>query len=563
MIVCTACGNHNNDDDEFCGSCGKFLEWVGERVEVTQPEPEPEPVVADEPAKLGIIGRVKAAVGIDDRSAAAEGETDTVATDSAAAVATAAPAAGGPLAGAPVVAAASAATPTLSDAAEAAPDATAPEDEARRQAEAAQEAEAARQAEEEAARQAEEEAARRATEEEAARKAADAEAAHQAAEAEAAARRSAEEQAAQQALEAEVARRQADADAKAREEAAQRAAALLARPKSVEEVAEEAPPAEPVEPASGQQPAAMKPVAQQPSKMKAPPRPAPKQVTVEERPSAGDLICSQCGTGNDPARKFCRKCGNSLAQAVVAAKLPWWKRIFGGRKAKGKVSAGAGTGEARTLGSTKAKGRAATAGVREASFKTQMAFATVKRVVVFLAMLGIAVPLVAFPGLRENIGNKASDAVNNVQDFINPKTSPVNATAVVATSEVPTHEAGQVSDLGSNTFWAAAPADNDGIGQGVTFTFDGKVELKKLIIRSGAADSPDNFVNQPRPHEIRLAYDNNNSQTITLKDDIAPQSFTVKGGKNVGQVQLSVVSVYKGRAGHSVSIAEVEFRKKG
>ena len=32
MIVCTNCGNHNEDSDEFCGSCGKFLEWVGEKV---------------------------------------------------------------------------------------------------------------------------------------------------------------------------------------------------------------------------------------------------------------------------------------------------------------------------------------------------------------------------------------------------------------------------------------------------------------------------------------------------------------------------------------------------
>jgi len=32
MIVCTSCSHRNEDDDEFCGSCGKFLEWVGEKV---------------------------------------------------------------------------------------------------------------------------------------------------------------------------------------------------------------------------------------------------------------------------------------------------------------------------------------------------------------------------------------------------------------------------------------------------------------------------------------------------------------------------------------------------
>ena len=33
MIVCRKCGFHNlNDRDTFCGSCGSFLEWTGERI---------------------------------------------------------------------------------------------------------------------------------------------------------------------------------------------------------------------------------------------------------------------------------------------------------------------------------------------------------------------------------------------------------------------------------------------------------------------------------------------------------------------------------------------------
>ncbi|MDQ3108207.1 MAG: zinc ribbon domain-containing protein, partial [Actinomycetota bacterium] len=64
MIICTNCGNHNEDSDEFCGSCGKFLEWVGERVEapVVAVEATVEPEVE---AKVGLIDRVKAAVGVE------------------------------------------------------------------------------------------------------------------------------------------------------------------------------------------------------------------------------------------------------------------------------------------------------------------------------------------------------------------------------------------------------------------------------------------------------------------------------------------------------------------
>ena len=63
MIVCKQCGHHNEDSDTFCGSCGKFLEWTGERVAVAQPEPEPPaPEPVPEPAHVGLIDRVKSEV---------------------------------------------------------------------------------------------------------------------------------------------------------------------------------------------------------------------------------------------------------------------------------------------------------------------------------------------------------------------------------------------------------------------------------------------------------------------------------------------------------------------
>jgi len=67
VIVCKQCGHHNEDNDTFCGSCGKFLEWTGERVVVAQPEPEPPaPEPEPEPARLGLIDRVKHAVGMEE-----------------------------------------------------------------------------------------------------------------------------------------------------------------------------------------------------------------------------------------------------------------------------------------------------------------------------------------------------------------------------------------------------------------------------------------------------------------------------------------------------------------
>ncbi len=46
MIVCKVCGNRNNDQEEFCTSCGRYLAWSGEHVDVA-PEAEPDLVIAD------------------------------------------------------------------------------------------------------------------------------------------------------------------------------------------------------------------------------------------------------------------------------------------------------------------------------------------------------------------------------------------------------------------------------------------------------------------------------------------------------------------------------------
>ncbi len=66
MIICKNCGYQNEDDDAFCGSCGTFLEWAGERLAEPEPEPEPEPQPEQEPEpeKAGFMDRVKSTLGM-------------------------------------------------------------------------------------------------------------------------------------------------------------------------------------------------------------------------------------------------------------------------------------------------------------------------------------------------------------------------------------------------------------------------------------------------------------------------------------------------------------------
>ncbi|HSH23639.1 MAG TPA: hypothetical protein VK975_06230, partial [Acidimicrobiales bacterium] len=64
MIVCKKCGFHNIDADTFCGACGGFLEWTGEKVAPAPaaPAPEAEP---EEKAKKGLLARVQSVLYLD------------------------------------------------------------------------------------------------------------------------------------------------------------------------------------------------------------------------------------------------------------------------------------------------------------------------------------------------------------------------------------------------------------------------------------------------------------------------------------------------------------------
>lgn len=676
MIVCTNCGNHNENDDEFCGSCGKFLEWVGERVEAPKAavvEAEPEPEVA---GRVGLVDRVKAAVGIDDHPAdeAPPVEAEPVGpSDEELAAAAAAAADQARLEGEAAEAARRAAQAEIEArqraddqrAADAAAEAARrAEDEAK--AKVAEEAAAARRAEEEARRRVEDEARasaeaerRREAEAEAARRAeaeaaavaaaeaqvaaaqesarqaqeaadrealdavaqqaAEAEATRQAAEAQqaadalAAARRAEEaaraeaENEAQARAEAEAkereeiearrraedeARRRGEEEAKARaeaearsreqeearlraedetrariaaearakeeEEARRRAAALLARPKAVPPTvapAEAPPPASDVfaptsSAAMTPTSAAQRPVAQQPSAVKAPPRPEPKAKPQEKVLKAGDLICDQCNEGNDPTRKFCRKCGNSLAKSEPVKKLPWWKTLFSGKKG-GKVSK-----EAKG-------GKGARAQANEAKYKTQRLMAKVRFIFMGIFLLGLIGVNVRMPNLRGEVIEKVKGGLTSVQSAINPKFKTVNAVAVTATSALPGREPDFANDLVLNSFWAEA-AEGDGVGQTISFTFEAASDLTKVLITGGSTDTPENYLNQPRPKELHLVFDNGGSADVTLEDEFRKsQSFTLKGAKGVTKVDVVVSSVYKGRAGLDTGIAEIEFKKKG
>jgi hypothetical protein len=316
-----------------------------------------------------------------------------------------------------------------------------------------------------------------------------------------------------------------------------------------------APSAATVPTAAAHKPAAQMPTAQQPSAQKAPPRPDPKVAAAEKVINAGDLVCGQCGEGNDPARKFCRKCGNSLAAAVVAKKLPWWKKLFGGKKA-----AAASKGPDGRTGKEKRK-----AAQRQASFKASQVRATATKAIFVLGALGIGASFIFIPNVGARATKFARENISKATSAVNPKFEAVNATSVNALTWVPGHEPNFANDLGINTYWAEG-AEAEGIGQSQSFTFEGKVELAKVILTVGATETPEIYLNNPRPKQLHIVFDTGKSADITLKDEFQKaQSFSLKGAKGVSKVDIVIASVYQGKAGggSDSGIAEVEFKKKG
>lgn len=647
MIVCTECGRHNEDSDDFCGECGAFLEFSGERTAGAEADPAIGDEEDEDAARPGLVERVKTAV---------LGEGAGTAGDFEAGDRT------GPGETAVTAGAVGGVAEAEEDDGTAEIRRRAEEDAQRRSAEAAREAEAARLAAEQAEQEAEEErrraeeaeerrareaaaaaeaaeraeaqaraeaaareAAARAAEQEAAeareREEAEAEAAAKAearveaeeerrareaaaqaaeerrvreaaarAEEERQARETAEREAAERAEaerrareEAEAARLAAEERAKiaekAREEAerhaqeaerAARMAALVAKPRPAEPTS--APPqvpaagagkprakakasgrAAPKEPDAApaeeaEPPAALtsrKPEAVKPQRQRQKRTPAPTSTAEVINP--GDLVCGSCGAGNDPERRFCRRCGASLVAAAVMPKPPWYRRLFR-RRPKAQVVAGTRPDAKKRKRGLKSRAQYAVSG-------TKSRIGKIGRILAILGVLGIT-------GLSLGpLRSEASDLLDRAKRIISPEYEPVRPAEARATSELPGHPAMFAIDQIKNSYWAEG-SEGDGVGEGLTLVFPEPTDIDRIGFLNGASETPASFVTQPRIREFQLLFDDGTTQRLTLADKADFQQFGVEA-RDVTTVQLQILSVYPSLEGSAASLAEVElFRKR-
>jgi hypothetical protein len=434
MMVCTQCGFQNETEDAFCGSCGAFLEWAGERAG------------SEEHAPVGMV----------------------TATDVA--------------------------PPTEAD--EAVPSETVVDVRAEAQDPNAEDLGAATPAE------------------------------------------------AQPGNEAAPAAARAPVQSGARS----RGPAVVTGPPTRPPSPEQAPPTRPPTPTPPDRPPGrppgQTPVARRPDDVTAAPqrkRPVPTKPPPKREVRPGDLICGQCEEGNDPDRRFCRRCGASLIEAkeaIAPPPIPWWKRLFI-RQPK-VVAAGerpmrrGGSGGARDLRSR----------LRQAS-----------RVAAFLAVVVVAIGYIG--PWRSTVNGKIRNVVSGAREKVIPKLSEIPPAKADASSSLPDHKPVAAVDRVINTYWAEG-GPGDGVGQRLVVTFDHPIHLGKIGFSLGASAKREDFATEPRPKKVTLHF-SKGSKDLTLKDSPDFQQYDLNV-KNTDKVEIEIVSVNRHpESGSNCSIAEVEF----
>lgn len=443
MIVCRQCGHQNEEGVSFCGSCGTFLEWTGERVEEAEPEPPPPAPVTERP---GLVERVKQAVGLD--SEASERVEPVAPVPEPTPVVPAATQDASP------TAPQRAAPPPPAEVADQAPDREAPP----------------------------------------------------------------------------------PADRPPPQVPAEMVAPVAVPPPVPPVTRPPARPpgrsrvAPPITEAAADQPAARRPEAVVPAHERpraVPPGPPPPRF------KPGDLICGQCGRGNDPSRRFCSQCGNSLATAVVA-RVPWYQRLF--RRQPKAYAAGERPGTMRP-------------GTERGAARRRPGFGRTLRNVVLIALALGVLAYMLVPGVRDGVNG----AIAGVRRIVAPELVASNPISAQASAELPGHEALLSIDGKSNTYWSAdlasAPLPNLILG------FERPVDLSRVLITSGASDD---FEAQPRPRDVRLTFSDGSTSELSLRDEIEPQSYEIDA-RQVTSVVFEILSVYGGLQGNAVSVTELEF----
>ncbi len=332
------------------------------------------------------------------------------------------------------------------------------------------------------------------------------------------------------------------------DDAERRAAALLARPPA---------PADRKESPGGSGgasdgPAATMPTAQKPQAAKA--RPKVQKQPPSRKINPGDLICGRCGEGNPDSRKFCRRCGESLVEAVVA-KRPWYRRFIPSRR-KRQLKAG----------DRPERGRSGAVGTKGRIFRGKVLgrLADARRVLAVLAIVGIGVGF-AIPSVRSAVMDGGGDALGRVRRVISPTYSniPIEPSLVTSSSHTLGAEAERVADSNTLTFWTGATGDPN---PSVTVVFVESTDVEHVLVHPGQQEDGGKVVRpDPRPRELLFRVTDEAGVVTEVAAPLADEDGFQKvdiGVDAAVSVETFVVNCYPDPAITICPITELEFQSK-
>ncbi|MDE3205973.1 MAG: hypothetical protein KGQ66_17335, partial [Acidobacteriota bacterium] len=304
-------------------------------------------------------------------------------------------------------------------------------------------------------------------------------------------------------------------------------------------------PAGAVAAAGGGQPGPVAPTAVQPQAVKpqaTKARPVAKKAPSTRQMNPGDKVCGQCGEGNDPSRKFCRRCGGSLVEAAVF-QLPWykalWRRLF--------------TKKQRQAGDRPKMRRRAIGG--HGGWLTR-AIGTI----IVLAIIAVAV--LSFVGpWHKSLHAREVRYYHDVVGQVHPTYNQFFAHAATATSSAAGHPPINAIDGELNTSWQSAGTVT---GQSLTVQFAQATNVAKIGLHIGDQDTPQSYETEPRPEKIQLVFQGAKTvtKTLTVTDSASFQTFSVSAD-GATSVTFNIQSVYAATgSGQNISIAEIEFFTK-
>jgi hypothetical protein len=279
----------------------------------------------------------------------------------------------------------------------------------------------------------------------------------------------------------------------------------------------------------------------------------PQKVIEKTKPSRrlepGDLVCGECGEGNSPARKFCSRCGSSLAQAEVVKKK-WWQKFVPKRRRK-------------VLEAGQRPGREGVKKKRKLSFQPIMRYG---RLAIGGALLLGGILWATHPPSRSFINDKLERGRDIVTDPFVREFTPIRPTQIGANPAQPDPDnpgqdlAGRVIDTLTNTTYTFNPPDPaTNTLQSITVQFDRRVNVDRLIVFNG---SPEGFSDFHRPERLHLVFSSDETTDITLEDTPDQQQVTIEdnAGRDVTSVEIQFLSVYRSTTeGALAAISEIEF----